>query len=172
MRRIRTCTLPGCRNREKARGLCSTHYDDARRRGDFVPQADADPERGTSRLVDDLGASFRKVDYWIRKGYCPVETALPGSGTRRQYSDDERRGIIAVADAYRQIDALHETIRSGEVYRRAVENADRWDARERLATTDPALTAALIELGDRYGPTGVAIAARDLVDGWTVESCT
>ena len=42
----------------------------------------------------------------------------------------------------------------------------KWAARERLACTDPALIAVLVDLGDRFGPTGVKGAAADLVLGW------
>lgn len=47
-----------------------------------------------------------------------------------------------------------------------------WEARERLASTDPALVEALVKLGDEYGPTGVARAAADIVADMRGPTCS
>ncbi len=48
-----------------------------------------------------------------------------------------------------------------------MKNSATWIARARLAETAPELVAALVKLGDEYGPTGVADVAQLIVDGWT-----
>jgi len=48
-----------------------------------------------------------------------------------------------------------------------MKNSATWIARARLAETSPELVAALVKLGDEYGPSGVAEVAQLIVDGWT-----
>jgi DNA-binding transcriptional MerR regulator len=46
-------------------------------------------------MLTEVGLTYRKLDYWSRRGYLVSERAKPGSGHPRTWSSDE----IAVARA-------------------------------------------------------------------------
>lgn len=83
-----TCTEPGCDGKIHALGLCRKHYGRLRRTGST---ADPHPDgRRSPEIADEVGASFRQIDYWARIGLVvPSGGAADGSGTRRGWTDDD-----------------------------------------------------------------------------------
>lgn len=50
---------------------------------------------GTAELLEQTGATYRQIDYWVRKEFLQCETEnLPGSGKVRRFNESEVRVAI------------------------------------------------------------------------------
>lgn len=108
-----TCTVDGCTNKVKARGICKRHYESARLRGELDQHALRGPSRGNLVPLTECGVSYRQLDYWCRMGYITLATPAQGSGTRRLITDHEAKAIKALATEVALIEQKWATIRSG-----------------------------------------------------------
>jgi DNA-binding transcriptional MerR regulator len=53
----------------------------------------------SAQVCDATGATYRQVDYWIRRGYLHLEKPLPGSGRLRRYTFKEALQVAVMAAA-------------------------------------------------------------------------
>ena len=71
---------------------------------------------GTQRLVDQGICTYRQIDHWCRTGKVTLQRDASGSGTRRHITEQEAAGIVAVADAYYQMERLKKAINDGTIF--------------------------------------------------------
>jgi len=74
------------------------------------------PTYSTAEVLRELGVSFRKLDYWARRGYIPGQFEGTGSGHRRRWTGDQidRVRLLMMASELKSapLDELAERISS------------------------------------------------------------
>lgn len=51
----------------------------------------------TGDVAELVGATFRQVDYWLRRGFIPAPNPTPGAGTPREWTRDLVRCAAVIA---------------------------------------------------------------------------
>lgn len=72
----------------------------------------------TGQIIDYTGATYRMIDYWVRRGLLKPARALPGSGTARLWSASElkvARRMVVLVEAGLTVEAAERAARNGGV---------------------------------------------------------
>ena len=51
----------------------------------------------SAAIAREAGVTYRQLDYWIRAGYVRPLDPLPGTGTARQWPEEEREVVMTMA---------------------------------------------------------------------------
>ena len=53
-----------------------------------------------TELTELAGVTYRKIDFWLRKGYLKIDSPTPGSGYRREFSDREVENLKLLSSVF------------------------------------------------------------------------